>query len=120
MEQTSRKYVLTDSSVVMLNLFFQLYKHIKLDYPPLWNQMLRLYMCAYTWFRVRHAAIQRRHANGQGGDGFYIPRPHTLLTYTYPLLCAYPTGMRNRILSPSSTDLGIPTPNPSLAVDNFF
>jgi len=34
-------------------------------------------------------------AMGQGRDGFYIPRPHTQLSCTYPLPYPYPTGMKN-------------------------
>jgi len=32
---------------------------------------------------------------GRGGDGFYIPRPHTRFSYTYLLPYPYSTGMRN-------------------------
>jgi hypothetical protein len=48
---------------------------------------------------------------GRGGNEFYLPRLHTLLSYTYLLPYPYPTGMRNRISSPSPTDLGIPDPS---------
>ena len=34
-------------------------------------------------------------AMGWGGDGFYIPRPHTWFSYFYSLSYPYPTGMRN-------------------------
>jgi len=34
-------------------------------------------------------------AMGRGGDGFYLPLPHTLFSHTYPLPYPYPTGMRN-------------------------
>jgi len=50
---------------------------------------------------------------GQGGDEFYLPRPHTLLSYIYLLRYPYPTGMRNQITSPSSTSsVFAPHPHP--------
>jgi len=58
-------------------------------------------------------------AMGQGGDGFYIPRPHTRFSYTYTLPYSYPTGMRKWTPSPIPTGSGIP-PHPRLRIQYFF
>ncbi|KEH20470.1 hypothetical protein MTR_8g078920 [Medicago truncatula] len=59
-------------------------------------------------------------AMGRDGDGFYLPRPHTLLPNTYMLPYPYPTGIRNRIASLSPTGSGIPTPSPSPIVNKLI
>jgi len=48
---------------------------------------------------------------GWGGDDFYLFRPHTLLSYTYPLLYLYPAWRRNQISFPSLTNLGVLAPS---------
>jgi len=52
--------------------------------------------------------LKTRHGNGEECDELYLPCPHTLLSYIYPLFCSNPVGMRNRISSPSPTGSGIP------------
>ena len=56
----------------------------------------------------------------QGGDGFYLPRPHTLFSYIYMLSYSYTVGMRNRNPSMSPTDSSIPASSPSPQLNNFF
>ena len=59
-------------------------------------------------------------AMGRTGNGFYLPRIHTLLPFTYRLPCPYPTGMRNWISSPSPTGSSIPALYPFPTVDIFL
>jgi len=48
----------------------------------------------------------------EGGDGFYILRPHTRFSYIYSLPYSYLTGMKNWTTSPSPTGSGILAPSP--------
>lgn len=57
---------------------------------------------------------------GWGEDEFYLPRPHTIFSNTYPLPYPYSAEMRNRISSMSPTGLGIPASFPSLKWIIFF
>ena len=67
-----------------------------------------------VYYNYSHYCLEYtiRHGNGAGGDMFYLPRPYTILPYTYSLPYPYSTGIRNRISSMSPAGSGIPASSP--------